>query len=298
MRRPLPRLLVLSLGLLSEAAFGPSLAMAQSTINTTDRFAYGANIGWIDWRASSANGAVLGEYICSGYLYAANVGWIHLGNGSPTNAVRYQNTSTNDYGVTHDGAGNLRGFAWGANIGWVNFETLGAPKIDLKTGILSGSAYGANVGWISLSNAFAYVRTDRLAPGRDLDEDGIADAYERAWTGALAAMNEVSDIDGDGVTDRQEFLADTNPINPADYLRITDFMFQDPTDMFWLTWRSRPSRMYKVQQRSLLNPGIPWVDVAPGIICPDAGPSTTLVGTILPAASSYFRVEVLKPLSP
>src|SRR5687767_15653232 len=71
---------------------------AATTINPVNRFAYGANIGWVDWRADVANGAVIGEFVCSGYIYAANVGWIHLGDGSPANGVRYLNLSGDDFG--------------------------------------------------------------------------------------------------------------------------------------------------------------------------------------------------------
>src|ERR1041385_2973232 len=140
-------------------------ALGATTINPTNKFAYGANLGWMDWRGDTNSGTVIGEFVCSGYLWAANVGWIHLGSNAPANGVQYQNNSATDYGVNHDGQGNLRGFAYGANIGWVNFENTGAPKVDLKTGRLSGSIYSANCGWISLNNAFAFVQTDTLAPG-------------------------------------------------------------------------------------------------------------------------------------
>src|SRR6266704_1396218 len=100
---------------------GLALAMQAypaTTINSANHYAGGANLGWTDWRADTANGAVIGEYVCSGYIYAANVGWIHLGSGAPANGIRYQNNSPSDYGVNHDGLGNLSGYAYGANIGW------------------------------------------------------------------------------------------------------------------------------------------------------------------------------------
>src|SRR6516165_8348208 len=140
-------------------------ARAATTIDPANKYAYGANIGWTDWRGDTNNGAVIGEYVCSGYIYAANVGWINLGSGSPTNGIYYQNFSANDFGVNQDGLGNLRGYAYGANIGWINFENTGAPLLDLKTGKLSGFIYSANCGWISLSNALAFVQTDTIAPG-------------------------------------------------------------------------------------------------------------------------------------
>src|SRR5207248_9525037 len=97
-------------------------AWPASTINSINRYAYGANIGWMDWRGDTNNGAVIGEYVCSGYLYAANVGWINLGGGAPTNGIQYRNLSANDFGVNQDGLGNLRVYAYGANIRRINFE--------------------------------------------------------------------------------------------------------------------------------------------------------------------------------
>src|ERR1700716_3462976 len=111
---------------------------AATTINPVNKYAYGANLGWMDWRGDTNSGAIIGEYVCSGYIYAANVGWIHLGSNAPANGIQYQNNSATDYGVNQDGLGNLRGYAYGANIGWINFETLGAPKVDLKSGRMSG----------------------------------------------------------------------------------------------------------------------------------------------------------------
>ncbi|MDB6058954.1 MAG: hypothetical protein JWO95_2798, partial [Verrucomicrobiales bacterium] len=113
---------------------------AVSTIDSVNRYAYGANVGWIDFDST----AVIGEYVCSGYIYSANVGWINLGNGSPANGIYYQNNSGSDYGVNQDGYGNLRGYAYGANIGWINFETNGAPTVDLLSGKFSGSVWSAN----------------------------------------------------------------------------------------------------------------------------------------------------------
>src|SRR6266571_3989643 len=84
-----------------------SSAWAATTINPVSQFAYGANLGWMDWRGDTNSGAVIGEYVCSGYIYAANVGWINLGGGAPVNGIQYQNNSAADFGVNTDGLGNL-----------------------------------------------------------------------------------------------------------------------------------------------------------------------------------------------
>src|SRR5437879_5803189 len=156
----------------------PLTAHAASTINSTNQYGWGANIGWTNWRpdfdATNTEGVVTGKFVCSGYIYAANVGWINMGSGNPVDHIQYQNNSATDFGVNcivydkeylsayqtahnlpadtpQPGYALLRGYAYGANIGWINFEPQGNPRISLSTGNLSGYAYSANCGWINLN---------------------------------------------------------------------------------------------------------------------------------------------------
>jgi hypothetical protein len=144
-----------------------SSVQAFTTIDFNNRWAYGANIGWINWVGDTNNGAVISTNFCSGYIYAANVGWISLGNGAPANCAQYENDPADpasDFGVNNYN-GSLYGYAYGANIGWVNFETNGLSMVDMNTGKLSGYVWSANCGWISLSNAMAFVQTDSISSG-------------------------------------------------------------------------------------------------------------------------------------
>jgi hypothetical protein len=269
---------------------------AATTIDAVNKYAYGANLGWMEWRGDTANGAVTGQYVCSGYIYAANVGWINLGSGAATNGIYYQNLSANDFGVNQDGLGNLRGFAYGANIGWINFENTGAPKLDLKTGKFSGSVYSANCGWISLSNAFAFVQTDTIAPGVDTDGDGIADAWELLHFGNLTTANATSNFDGDPATDLQEYLADTDPKDASSYLRITNYATAPTGTTNLLTWTTTLTRLYHVQES--LNLGAPiWYDSTLGLISPD-GATTTRNTTDTNAPIRFYRVQAVLPLGP
>ena len=270
---------------------------AATTINPAHSMAWGANIGWLNWRGDVANGAVIGEYVCSGFVWAANVGWINLGDGTPVNGIQYQNNAANDFGVNHDGFGHLRGFAWGANIGWVNFEAQGDPQINLRTGRFSGFVWGANVGWISLNNALAYVQTDVIRPGIDIDGDGIADAWERLQFGNLLAANATTDADGDGFLDSAEYLADTDPFDPTSNLRITFYQAAFGGSPAEMTWTSRESRFYYVLKTPEVEP-TSWSDSGLGLIAPDAGPTTTRVVVDLSVPSRFFRVEAVKPLAP
>jgi len=162
-----------------------ALLHAATTIDAANQYAYAANLGWIDWRGDTANGAVIGDSVCSGSIYSANLGWINLGSGAPVNGVSYLNNSATDCGVNRDAAGNLRGYAYGANIGWINFEANGAPKMDLVTGNFSGYAYSANCGWISLSNATAYVQSTVFAGNAGAAASKISDLTKPAGGSAV-----------------------------------------------------------------------------------------------------------------
>ena len=284
-------------------------APAATTITPANKFAYGANFGWIDARGDTNNGAVIGEYICSGYVWSADVGWIRLGDGTPVNGIRYLNNSASDYGVNHDGRGNLSGCAWGQNIGWVIFTNSTAagplaaalqPRVSLLTGKLSGYAYSANCGWISLSNSFAHVQTSVIQTGADTDGDGITDAWELSHTNALAGLSANGDADGDGASDLEEYIADTDPLNPLDTLRIISnaTIFSGGNETNTLTWLSKETRLYQIDYSTNLADASSWV-VATSIFAPDTGTNTTRLLPIAPALSRrFFRVEAIKPLAP
>ncbi len=278
-------------------------APAATTINATNSFAYGANTGWLNWRGDVSNGAVIGEYVCSGPIWSANVGWISLGDGSPANRIQYSNATATDFGVNLTGhfvsggipRAPLRGYAYGANIGWINFESTGNPEVSLATGRLSGFAWSANCGWIDLASATAFVQTDFIVPGFDNDGDGIADSYEYLYTNpdSLAVLTATGDRDGDGESDREEYLANTNPLDPASALPITAFAFTDTS--FQLTWTSNATRRYRIENKTDLLAAT-WTLTLDNIL-PD-GATTTRNGATAASSQRFFRVQAFLPLAP
>jgi hypothetical protein len=278
--------------LLGALAFGHSVAAR--SISATNRYAWGANVGWLDFRVDATNGASLGLLYCTGHLWSANCGWISLGQ-CPTNGHRYSNTSANDWGVNHDGRGRLRGLAYGANIGWVAFESNGNPRVDLLTGALDGHAYAANVGWISLSNGHAFVQTDYLATGPDADLDGIPDPWERATTGSLTNLGGgISDRDADGVPDTSEYLADTDPLDAASTLRVVALARTGATDR--VAWNVQPTRLYRLDAGVTLDSG--WMDSGLGLLPPGAGSSLTGAVSAADVTGRFYRAAAVVPLSP
>jgi len=274
-----------------------SWAEAGTTIDIGNRYAYSGNLGWVDWRGDTNSGAVIGDYVCSGYIYAANVGWISLGSGTPTNGISYQNLSAGDFGVNQDGLGNLSGFAYGANIGWVNFASTGSPKVDLTTGDFSGYAWSANCGWICLSTSVAYVQTDSFSPGQ-LDSNGLPVAWEMTYFGRTG-IDPDADPDHDGMSNLQEYLAGTNPNDADDYLRVSSVAVSltGGSDIDALVWTSHPTRQYRVQECTNLLSG-QWEDVG-SLISPDPGTETArTVPFAAASAQRFLRIQVVRPLSP
>jgi Bacterial TSP3 repeat len=274
-------------------------AQAATTINTNNAYAYGANIGWINARADGGtNGAVIGEFYCSGYIYAANVGWISLGvSNGPVNGYSYSNILSNDWGVNNAGGGQLSGMAYSANIGWITFEqTFGQPRVVLLTGNLTGYAYSANCGWISLSNSAAVLQTDSISPG-PLDVNGLPVAWEKEFFGTTN-INVNADPDGDGMSNAQEYQAGTNPNDPTDRLRITAVNANIGDTTGTLTWTSKPSRLYYVEERLDLITGAWATNLTLGVVSPDVGSTTTRSLTESAVTKRFFRVQAIKPLSP
>ena len=282
------------LSILAATAIVIGWAEAATTVNSVNKFSYAANLGWMDWRGETNSGAVIGEYVCSGYIYAANVGWIHLGGSTPANGIQYQNNSATDYGVNHDGFGNLRGYAYGANIGWINFENLGAPKVDLKSGRLSGSIYSANCGWISVSNAFAFVQTDIIAPSA-VGTNGLPIAWMLTNFGTTN-VNPNADADLDGMSNRQEYLAGTNPNNLNDRLAITAYSAAPSGSLIGVTWLSTLSRCYYIEKSLSLTSPL-WLDSGLGIIAAD-GAATARAFSDTNAPMRFYRVRAVRPLAP
>jgi hypothetical protein len=272
----------------------------QSTIDPGgNSFAWAANAGWVSCRPSAPDGVVVTGTLLSGYAYAANFGWISFGGGAPSNGHTYSNTTGADCGVNHDGAGNLSGYAYGANIGWLNFGWAAAsdpvrPRIDLATGDFAGNVWAANIGWINLGAG--YLRTSTIT-WPDGDGDGIADAWEMQRFGSLAAADAFTDHDRDGASDAAEFVADTDPADPASRLKIVSHAYSADWNRVNLRFsETRPTRFYRIEHSDNLTAS--WTIAAPGAFPPDNSPLTTRTILFPVGPRRFFRVAPVIPLQP
>lgn len=69
-------------------------------------------------------------------------------------------------------AGDMSGYAWSSNIGWISFDgTNYGVGVDDNTGALSGYAWSPNIGWIAMSGVI-------------IDDSDILNGRARACAGA------------------------------------------------------------------------------------------------------------------
>ena len=120
-----------------------SASTTDGTIDTTYKYAWGENTGWINFGVTGGNVHVIDSAL-TGNAWSDNYGWIKL------------NPSTS--GVLNNNEGTLSGYAWGENLGWINFtgvtinssgEFLGYATIDRDASKISfncsnGSSCGAS----------------------------------------------------------------------------------------------------------------------------------------------------------
>ena len=126
-------------------------AQAEGNIDSTNKYAWGENVGWINFAPTAGGVALLrakDEYL-TGYAWGENIGWIKLGSdaGGP-----YLNSAADNWGVNISGK-RLHGYAWSETCGWIKFDTENAKvTVDWGAGKISGYAWGENIGWIHFSN--------------------------------------------------------------------------------------------------------------------------------------------------
>ena len=187
-------------------ALAPALLLASSTDGTVDsssRYAWSENGGWIDFGASGGNVHVTDAEL-TGYAWSENAGWISL------NCSNDSSCATADYKVSNDVEGNLSGYAWTENAGWIDFDPAGGGITIDSSGDFAGYAWGEDIGWV----VFNCSTTSSCGT--------VSYKVSTDWRprGARPQCNNASDDDGDGKTDYPDDSGctsadDTSETDPA-----------------------------------------------------------------------------------
>lgn len=123
--------------------------------------------------------------------------------------------------------------------------------------------------------------------GKDQNLDGLPDDWQAQYFGATPKLwpAPTVDSDGDGVSDRDEFLAGTDPLNPGDALRVT---LSQGFGGRQVSWNAKLGATYRVQSSSDL---AQWLDLTRPVFAAEASPFITVSET---NGALYFRVLRLR----
>ena len=126
-----------------------------------------------------------------------------------------------------------------------------------------------------------------LGYGGDDDGDGIPDGWETRHFGSTNAPNggALEDWDGDGLTNRGELYAGTDPTNALSSLVVRD-LYRSPDGLPALDWDSVSNRNYTIQKATTL-PGA-WNTIAAGL--PATAPANVYTDSVGTVREAYYRV--------
>ncbi len=181
----------------------------------------------------------------------------------------YANTTADNWGVDLAPDGRLIGYAWGENVGWINFEqTHGQPAINPANGEVSGHAWGENIGWISFRGAspdygmrtLAFNTQPKGTPNWWLVNHGVDEDYDA----------------GDNVPAWRKFVMDTDPNLAGDYLRIVSISIAPSGEAEVVFTPASTRRYYTLNKTDDLTDPDAWGDVAGQINIPGTGAEQTL----------------------
>lgn len=181
---------VVLLGVLLSCAYN-SRAENIDPDNDDSQYAYGENIGWVNFEPGQGPGITVTESQLRGFAWAENIGWINL---SPATYG----------GVSNDGVGNLSGYAWAENVGWVNFDpTVSGDPTDYgvtidEEGNFDGWAWGENIGWVHFQSVSPFVYKVKACV---VTLEDLAN-FAAAW---LEGGNPPANLDGGGTVDMSDF---------------------------------------------------------------------------------------------
>jgi hypothetical protein len=122
----------------------------------------------------------------------------------------------------------------------------------------------------------------------DVDNDLMSDTWERAHGIDFNVANAGDDPDADGESNRDEFLAGTDPRSPASHFRIRQIA-PAFAGSYSLTLDSVPGKRYQLQLSTDL---ITWANSGNPFFAASSG-NTTNVLIAVPGPRAFFRFQVL-----
>ncbi len=207
--------------------------------------------------------------------------------------IRFKDCYLSKIAARHDAGGDQAIF----DVGFSYSEILWTVTIPDPKGryVAIGSGYDAlEARWIDrgsidvpLPGAYA-GGAGEPEPDGDLDDDGLPDTWETAnGLNPNSAADATADLDQDGFTNRDEYIAGTDPRSGTSFFRATvGGVGSAGPDSITLSWNSVPGKSYTILATSDLS--LPFEPLA----TVPAGSGSETSYTASTAAGRFFKIRV------
>ena len=164
----------------------------------------------------------------------------------------------------------------------------GDNVIAVEVHQVSGTSSDVSFDFELVADVVPGARVSITVLNDDADLDGMSDTWERAnGFNYLSAADATTDADGDGSSNRSEFLTGTNPNNPTQYLRATS-VTRSGSDLVIVFTGTVTGRTYRLESSLDL---VTWTNSATSLTA--IGSTLTLA---IPFGAELRRVHRLRAL--
>jgi hypothetical protein len=266
------------------------------TDGLTNGWLWGSADGITRWGSNRVEGIAFSRgapYLYATFDHGAGPDECHLSTGDSGGAAF----------VLADGAWQLAGIHYAVDGPFNTTNSGGGFNAALV------DAYGLyakeDAGWTLITNHVAsgfyssrvsahYAWLTNIIPDFDSDANGLPDWWELQYAGSIHGLSPTNDPDADGGSNLAEWIARTDPTNPASLFRTEAFACTG--NLAAVTFTGWSNRLYSVYSCDALATNSDWNAAGTGAF-PGANGPTTWTDTNLAAAvtARFYQVEVALP---
>jgi hypothetical protein len=141
---------------------------------------------------------------------------------------------------------------------------------------------------VVITNTLGAVTSSVVTLVIDSDLDGMPDSFEIAYgLNRLSAGDAAGDLDGDGLSNLQEFLVGTNPTNAASFLKLTSDGLA-PDGSIILRFTAVSNRSYSILSKPTIDAGS-WLSIS-NILGVPADRTVIITNTVPGGGQRYYRL--------
>jgi len=177
---------------------------------------------------------------------------------------------------------------------------LPAPGATNPVALVDGSIVSGTVSnnWLTVTNIGSGQHALWLSTNNTPATTALYDNWAAAWFGTNAANPTLAgmdaDPDGDGVSNYDEFIAGTNPLDATDVFQIASMNYTATGPLMAVTVNGKSGRHYTLQHTFTLDPAA-WTDADTQTATSDNQPITLQDSTLTGAMQAFLRVAVTYP---